>query len=174
MISYKKTSIDNDDSLRELNSIIDIKIEQENQIDIKNLANNFEELDFDTIELGKENIDKGNKLTTNKIAIENNLNKLKRFDFENLEKKVNEDYALKYIIENLKRLGNILNSTNILLFNYEKVKEFMENKKIKEIKVENNILNNKIDIQIKNGEILSLDSLIKNSKFLTLKIINCV
>jgi hypothetical protein len=50
----------------------------------------------------------------------------------------------------------------------------MENKKIKEIKVENNILNNKIDIQIKNGEILSLDSLIKNSKFLTLKIINCV
>jgi hypothetical protein len=35
-------------------------------------------------------------------------------------------------------------------------------------------LNNKIDIQIKKGEILSIDSLIKNSKFLTLKIINCV
>lgn len=50
----------------------------------------------------------------------------------------------------------------------------MQNKKIKGIKVENNILNNRIDTQIKKGEILSIDSLIKNSKFLTLKVINCV
>ena len=106
MISYKETSIDNDDSLRELNSFIDIKVEQENLIDIKNLANIFEELEFDEIELGKENINKVNKLTINKVAIENDLNKLKRFDFENLEKKFNEDYALKYIVENLTKLGN--------------------------------------------------------------------
>ena len=86
MISYKETSVNNDVSLRELNSFIDIKVEQENQIDIKNLANNFEELDFDKIELGKENINKVNKLTTNKVAIENDLNKLKKFDFEILEK----------------------------------------------------------------------------------------
>ena len=106
MISYKETSIDNDDSLRELNSFIDIKVEQENLIDIKNLANIFEELEFDEIELGKENINKVNKLTINKVAIENDLNKLKRFDFENLEKKFNEDYGLKYIVENLTKLGN--------------------------------------------------------------------
>ena len=47
-------------------------------------------------------------------------------------------------------------------------------KKIKGTKVDDNILNNRIDMQLKENEILSIDSLIKSSKFLTLKIIHLI
>ena len=47
-------------------------------------------------------------------------------------------------------------------------------KKIKGTKVDDNILNNRIDMQLKEKEILSIDSLIKSSKFLTLKIIHLI
>jgi len=173
MISYKETSMfEEDDSLRELNSLIDIKIEQEN--DIKNLALNAEEVDYDNIDLGKENIGEGNKLTTNKVANENDQTKSSRIKFEDYEKKFNEDYALKYIVDNLNKLGNDLNSPNMLVFKFEKTKDYINTKKITGTKVDDNILNNRIDMLLKEKEILSIDSLIKDSKFLTLKIIHLI
>ena len=136
------------------------------------MALNAEEVDYDNIDLGKENIGEGNKLTTNKVANKNDQTKSSRIKFEDYEKKFNEDYALKYIVDNLNKLGNDLNSPNMLVFKFEKTKDYINTKKIKGTKVDDNILNNRIDMQLKEKEILSIDSLIKDSKFLTLKIIH--
>lgn len=173
IISIKDTSMfEDEESLRELNNLIDIKVNQEN--DIKNLALNADEVDYDNIDLGKENIGEGNKLTTNKVANENDQTKSSRVKFEDYEKKFNEDYALNYIVDNLDKLGKDLNSPNMLLFKYEKTKYYINTKKIKGTKVDDNILNNRIDMKLKEKEILLIDSLIKNSKFLTLKIIHLI
>ena len=169
-ITIKEQSSDEDDSIKEI--IIDIKEDKEN--DIKNLALNVDVFDYDNIDLGKEKIGEGNKLTTNKVANENDQTKLSRVKFEDYEKKFNEDYTLKYIIDNLNKLGKDLNSQNMLLFKYEKTKDYINTKKIKGTKVDDNILNNRIDMQLKEKEILSIDSLIKSSKFLTLKIIHLI
>ena len=100
-ITIKEQSSDEDDSIKEI--IIDIKEDKEN--DIKNLALNVDVFDYDNIDLGKEKIGEGNKLSTNKVANENDQTKSSRVNFEDHEKKFNEDYALKYIVDNLNKLG---------------------------------------------------------------------
>ena len=100
-ITIKEQSSDDDDSIQEL--IIDIKEDKEN--DIKNLVLNADVFDYDNIDLGKENIGEGNKLSTNKVDNENDQTKSSRVKFEDHAKKFNEDYALKYIVDNLNKLG---------------------------------------------------------------------
>lgn len=82
MISHKETIMleDEEKTLSELNDLINIEVDKEN--DIKNLAYNVDEVDYDIIDLGKENIDEGNKLTTNKVANENDQTKLNRIKFD--------------------------------------------------------------------------------------------
>ena len=82
MISHKETIMleDEEKSLRELNDLINIEVDKEN--DKKNLAYNVDEVDYDIIDLGKENIDEGNKFTTNKVANENDQTKLNRIKFD--------------------------------------------------------------------------------------------
>ena len=174
IISYKENSLDNDDSLKELKNLLDIPIDEDDKFDPRNLANDIEVTDFDSIKLGDDKQGEGNKLTTNKIANENDQTKLGRVKFDDYEKKFNEDYVLKYIIDNINKLGKDYNSQNMLFFKYEKTKEYINTHKIIGTKLDDNILNNKIDMQIKDKEILSIDSLIKNSKFLTLKIIHLI
>ena len=78
----------------------------------------------------------------------------------NREKKFNEDYALKYIVDKMKNKVN----KNDLIFKYEKLKE------IKGYIPNKNNLYHSIDSEIKINEKLPISELIENSRFLTSKI----
>ena len=93
------------------------------------------------------------------------LSKTTREQFDNLEKKFNEDYALKYIVDKMKNKVN----KNDLIFKYEllksDIKGYIPNK--------SNLYHN-IDSQIEEGEKLSVSSILENSRFISSKIIATV
>ena len=43
-----------------------------------------------------------------------------RRDYSKIEKNFDEDYALKYIIDNMKKYSNDMSNPNMLIFKYEK------------------------------------------------------
>ena len=96
---------------------------------------------------------------------DNSLSITSREDFENIEKKFNEDYALKYIVDKMKNKVN----KNDLNFKYELVKKELKGYEPSKIN-----LNHSVDSQIKENEKLIITSLIENSRFLTSKIISTV
>ena len=112
------------------------------------------------------------KLKKKKIAFstsdkgkDNPLKKTTREEFENIEKKFNEDYALKYIVDKMKNKVN----KNDLIFKYELLK-----KEIKGYIPNKSNLYHAIDSEIKSGEKLAISELIENSRFLASKIIAAV
>ena len=92
---------------------------------------------------------------------DNPLSKTSREDFENIEKKFNEDYALKYIVDKMKNKVN----KNDLTFKYEllknEIKGYLPNK---------SNLFHALDSEIKKDEKLPISQLIENSRFLASKI----
>ena len=102
--------------------------------------------------------------TSNK-GKEDPLKKASREDFENIEKKFNEDYALKYIVDKMKNKVN----KNDLNFKYE-----LLNSEIKGYNPNKLNLYHAIDSEIKKNEKLPISKLIENSRFLTSKIYSTV
>ena len=150
------------------NSNVD-KIEfNEEDIKFDDLLNEVEKDDYmilvdeaDEKKVEKKIID----FTSSDKGKDNPLSKTSREDFENIEKKFNEDYALKYIVDKMKNKVN----KNDLNFKYELVKK--ELKKYKQSKIN---LYHSIDSQMKENEKLVITSLIENSRFLTSQIIYTV
>ena len=161
----------NNDTLNSLNESINniTKIEDnEEEIKFDEIFNEFEK--DEDIFLSDESDDK--KIDKKIIAFsssdkgkDNLLKKTSREDFDNLEKKFNEDYALKYIVDKMKNKVN----KNDYIFKYEllksEIKGYIPNK--------NNLYHN-IDSQLKENEKLYVSTILENSKFLTSKIIATV
>jgi len=139
-------------------------------------ADEGEEIKFDDLlnEVEKDDdmllIDEGDAKKVEKKAIafsasdkgkDNPLSKTSREDFENLEKKFNEDYALKYIVDKMKNKVN----KNDLTFKYELLKN-----EIKGYNPSKSNLYHAIDSELKKDEKLPISKLIENSRFLTSKL----
>ena len=149
-------------------------IENENNNIINNNENNEEEsVESDDIinenvkEENDSKIDKKEEKNlvfySNKI-INNSQKKKSREEFDKLEKEYNEDYSLKYIIDKMKHKVN----KNEITFNYE-----LSNSKIKGYTDIKNLYH-ETDSKIEKGEILTISSILENSRFLSSKIITIV
>ena len=123
------------------------------------------EKDDDMILIDDDNEKKVEKkniaFSTSDKGKEKPLSKTTREDFENIEKKFNEDYALKYIVDKMKNKVN----KNDLIFKYELLKS-----EIKGYTPNRSNLYHAIDSEIKKDEKLPISKLIENSQFLTSKI----
>ena len=160
-------------SFKKLQNTSDI-IENENNNIINNNENNEEEsVESDDIineNINEENDSKIDKkeeknlvFYSNKI-INNSQKKKSREEFDKLEKEYNEDYSLKYIIDKMKHKVN----KNEITFNYE-----LSNSKIKGYTDIKNLYH-ETDSKIEKGEILTISSILENSRFLSSKIITIV
>ncbi len=168
----KKIDI-NDINLNRINNSELNSFENESNNNIK-IEDNEEEIKFDDIlnEINKDEeillFDDENDKIEKKIIeffLDTPMSKISKEEFENLEKKFNEDYALKYIVDKMKNKIN----KNDLIFKYELIKS-----NIKGYFPNNKNLYHEIESLLKEGEKLSFSSLFENSKFLSSKIIATV
>ena len=168
----KKIDI-NDINLNRINNSELNSFENESNNNIK-IEDNEEEIKFDDIlnEINKDEEillfdDENDKIEKKIIEFSSDtpISKISKEEFENLEKKFNEDYALKYIVDKMKNKIN----KNDLNFKYELIKS-----NLKGYFPNNKNLYHEIDSLLKEGEKLSVSSLFENSKFLSSKIIATV
>ena len=150
------------------NSNVDKIDFKEEDIKFDDILNEFEKDDY--MILVDEGVDKkvDKKIfdfASSDKGKDNPLSQASREDFEIIEKKFNEDYALKYIVDKMKNKVN----KNDLNFKYELVKKELKGYEPSKIN-----LYHSIDSQMKENEKLAITSLIENSRFLTSKIIATV
>ena len=126
-----------------------------------NKDDDIELYDFDH-EDDKKVKEKKIEFTSSKKGKENPFSKTTKEGFENLEKKFNEDYALKYIVDKMKHKVN----KNDLVFKYELIKSEIKGYNPEKINLYSNI-----DSQMKENEKLQISDILENSRFLTSSII---
>ncbi len=165
-----QTIILDDPSISNSNIHIDIpqpNVEEEKE-EIFDILNEIEEdIDIDLVKEENENkVDKkAVAFSTSDKAKDKPLSKASREDFENIEKKFNEDYALKYIVDKMKNKVN----KNDLYFKYELLKN-----EIKGYIPDKSNLYHPVDSELKKDEKLPISQLVENSRFLTSKIYSMV
>jgi len=165
-----QTIILDDPSISNSNIHIDIpqpNVEEEKE-EIFDILNEIEEdIDIDLVKEEKENkVDKkAIAFSTSDKAKDKPLSKASREDFENIEKKFNEDYALKYIVDKMKNKVN----KNDLYFKYELLKN-----EIKGYIPDKSNLYHPVDSELKKDEKLPISQLVENNRFLTSKIYSMV
>ena len=109
----------------------------------------------------KEKLKKNIALSTSDKGKEKPLLKTTREDFENIEKILNEVYALKHAADKMKNKVN----KNGLIFKYKLLKS-----EIKVYTPNKSNLYHSIDSEIKKDEKIQISKLMENSQFLTSKI----
>jgi len=138
--------------------------EEENEEDYFNILDEIEKDDDIALidEEEEKKVEKKNvAFSTSEKGKEKPLSKASREDFENIEKKFNEDYALKYIVDKMKNKVN----KNDIMFKYEQAKS-----EIKGYLPNKSNLYHAVDSELKKGDKLPISQLIENSRFLTSKI----
>ena len=147
--------------LNSTNNNIQKNDSDEKDIKLEELLDNV--IEEDDLSFYDEDPKEGKKIEENKIAFasagkgkDNPLTTTSKEGFENLEKKFNEDYALKYIVE---RMKNKINQ-NDLFFKYESLT-------IAGYVPEKNNLYHNMDSEIKENEKLPIYKILENSRFLS-------
>ena len=163
---------DNNNSLDiSLNPNAPPKNEEEEEELKEDLLNLMDEMEKD---INTDLIDEADahKVENKKIAFstsdkgkEKPLSRISRENFENIEKKFNEDYALKYIVDKMKNKVN----KNDLTFKYELLKN-----EIRGYTPNKSNLYHAVDSELKKDEKLPISQLIESSRFLTSKIYTMV
>ena len=163
---------DNNNSLDiSLNPNAPPKNEEEEEELKEDLLNLMDEMEKD---INTDLIDEADahKVENKKIAFstsdkgkEKPLSRISRENFENIEKKFNEDYALKYIVDKMKNKVN----KNDLTFKYE-----LSKNEIRGYTPNKSNLYHAVDSELKKDEKLPISQLIESSRFLTSKIYTMV
>lgn len=150
-----------------INPNIDKKDENKREeIKLDDLLNEIEK-DEDKLLIDKaeeKEVEKKNMASSDK-GKDNPLSKTSREDFENIEKKFNEDYTFKYIVDKMKNKVN----KNDLIFKYESLKN-----EIKGYIPNKSNLYHAVDSELKKDKKLPISKLIENSRFLSSKIYGTV
>ena len=137
--------------------------EEEDEIGFIDMFQEMENIDY-MLDYEEDNHNKKKMDFISSENVKDNIySKTSSEHFENLEKKFDEDYALKYIVDKMKNKVN----KNDLYFKYEVLKAGVNGYNPKN-------LYHSLDSQKKENEILSISSLIENSRFLTSKLIATV